>query len=93
MAGIQFLAGAGVFLLMQRPDRVWGPSILLSSEYKGLFPRGLNGRGMKLTHSPPTSAEIKNGATIHPLLDMSSWHSAWFIKHGENFPLYFTESL
>jgi hypothetical protein len=52
----------------RRPDRLWGPPILLSNGY-----RGISGWGVKLTshlqlvlrskadHSPSTNAEVKNG--------------------------------
>jgi hypothetical protein len=32
-------------------------------------------------HSSPCSAEVKKGGAIHSLLHMSSWHSAYLIKH------------
>jgi hypothetical protein len=36
-------------LSTQRPDRLWGPSILTSSEYRGLLPWGQSGRDVRLT--------------------------------------------
>jgi hypothetical protein len=32
--------------------------------------------GREIHHSSPSSAEIKNGGAIPPLLRMSSWHGA-----------------
>jgi hypothetical protein len=40
-----------------------------------LSPR-VNRQGREADHSPPTSAEFKNGGAIPPLPYMSSWHSA-----------------
>jgi hypothetical protein len=33
----------------QRPDRLWGPSSLLTNGYRGFFPMGKKGRGVNLT--------------------------------------------
>jgi hypothetical protein len=38
-------------------------------------------------HSPPPSAEVKNGGAIPPLISMSSWCSAWLIKNRDSFTL------
>jgi hypothetical protein len=54
----------------------WGPLSLLSNGYKGaLFPE-VKRTGPEGDHSPPTSAEVKNGGAIHPLPRTSSWRSA-----------------
>jgi hypothetical protein len=42
----------------------------------GCFPRGEVTGGIKLTHSLPASAEVKNGGAILPRLHVSSWYSA-----------------
>jgi hypothetical protein len=68
------IPGMERFFSSQHPDRLWGPPNLLSNGYLGRFPQD---------HSPPSSAEIKNGGTIHPLPHTSSWrylHSVMF--HG-----------
>jgi hypothetical protein len=31
---------------------------------------------LEADHSPPSSAQVKNGGDIPPLPDMSSWHDA-----------------
>jgi hypothetical protein len=38
---------------------------------EGYFHRG------EAAHSPPSSAEVKNGGAIPPLPHIPSWHSAW----------------
>jgi hypothetical protein len=35
--------------IYSRPDYLWGPPNLQSNWYWDFFPRGLNGRGLKLT--------------------------------------------
>jgi hypothetical protein len=45
--------------------------------------------GREADHSPPASAEVKNGGDILPLPDTSSWHSAYFIKLRDNFTFTF----
>jgi hypothetical protein len=37
---------------------------------------GIKRPGRETDHSPPSSAEVKNGATISPLLNTSSWRDA-----------------
>jgi hypothetical protein len=36
-------------------------------------------------HSPPSSAKVKKCGAIPPFSHMSSWLSAYLIKHGDNF--------
>jgi hypothetical protein len=45
---------------------------------------GLKKPGCEADHSPPSSAEVKNGGAIPPLPCMTSWHSAYLIKHRDN---------
>jgi hypothetical protein len=40
---------------------------------------------VKVTNSPLSNAEVKNGGAMPPPPSMSSWHSAYLIKHRDNF--------
>ena len=42
------------------PDQLWGPPGLLFNGHWGLFP-GVKQPGCAVNHSPPSSAEVKNG--------------------------------
>jgi hypothetical protein len=46
---------------------------------------GLKQPGREVDHSPPSSAEVKNGEAIPPFLSMSPWHSALIITHRDDF--------
>jgi hypothetical protein len=46
------------FSAAKRPDRPWGPPILLFSGYRGLFP-GVKWPGIGVHNSPPFTAELK----------------------------------
>jgi hypothetical protein len=50
----------------------------------GSFP-GVKRQGREAVHSPPSSAEVKNGGAVPPLPRMPSWYSAKLNKHGDNF--------
>jgi hypothetical protein len=58
----------------QRPDRFWGSFNLLSNGYRGYF-HGVKRPGRDVVHSPPSTAEVKNGVAIPPLPLTSSWQS------------------
>jgi hypothetical protein len=47
--GVRFLVGWRIFTFLYRPDRFWSPPSLLFNGIQGLFPRGRNGRDVKLT--------------------------------------------
>jgi hypothetical protein len=49
---------------------------------------GVKQPGCKTCHSPPSSAEAKNGTAIPPIPHMSSWYSAWLITQSDNFTFY-----
>jgi hypothetical protein len=73
----------------QRPDRFWGPPSLLSNGYLGVFPRGLRGRGMKLT-SPEVELCLHSSIYFHGKLYLFTWEEALGAppmgKHIEDIP-------
>jgi hypothetical protein len=56
----------------------------------GSFP-GIKRPGREADHSPSSSAEVKNGGTIPPLLRTSSWCGTQLIKLRDNFTLYLSK--
>jgi hypothetical protein len=50
------------FFFLQRPDRLWDPP----SRHRGLFLWELKRAELEADHSPPSSAEFKNGCAIPP---------------------------
>jgi hypothetical protein len=86
------MAGARFFSSPQRPDQLWCPPTLLSNWYCGLFPQGVKRPGREADHSPPSSADIKNGGAI-PSLPMSSWHNVYLIKHKDNFTFIYIHTI
>jgi hypothetical protein len=48
---------------------------------RGALPQEVKRQGREADHSPPSSAEVRNGGGTTPLPNMSSWHSVQLIKH------------
>jgi hypothetical protein len=57
--GVWVLIVSWIFSFPRCPDRHWGPHILLSNGYRGLFLRGEKRPKCKGDHSPSVSVEIK----------------------------------
>jgi hypothetical protein len=66
MAGVRFLAGARNFPLPHNVQTSSGAPTALSPGVKLL--------GHEVDHSPPSTAEVKNGGAIPPISHMASWH-------------------
>jgi hypothetical protein len=70
--GVRFLAGIRFFFSPQCPDRFWGLLRLLFNGCGG----EIKCHGCEADHSPPTSAEVKNGGAISPCQHMYLWCGA-----------------
>jgi hypothetical protein len=83
--GVLVPIGSSVFSSPRRPDRHWGPRSLLCNEYRGLFPRGKSGRGVKLTTHLQLLPRSGIRGSIHPHYHTSSWRRASLVKHRDNY--------
>jgi hypothetical protein len=83
--------GPRIFTSPYCPDRLWGPTSLLSYGYRGPFPGVKAVRGVKLpTHIQLLPKSRKRGS-IHPLPHTSSWYSAYLVKDRGSVTFTFTE--
>jgi hypothetical protein len=58
-----------------------------------VFSSGVKRPVHEAEHSPPSSAEFKNGGAILPLPHTSSWRCPQLIKYGDNFTFNMNTSL
>jgi hypothetical protein len=86
-AGVQFPAGAIEFSL-ERPDRLWGSTGLLSSGCRGLFLRLLSCRGVNLTTHLYL---VPRSRMVELYLHFPNVFTAWcLIKYKERYTFTFT---
>jgi hypothetical protein len=67
--------GGTIFSFPQRPDRLRDPPSLLSQWVPGAISPWVKLLGHEADHSPPSSAEVKNGGAVPQLPHMSSWQN------------------
>jgi hypothetical protein len=63
------------FSTPERSDRLWGPVSYPMGTGGSLLP-GVKRQGREADHTPPSSAEVKNGGAIRPLPHISLWRGA-----------------
>jgi hypothetical protein len=64
----------------------WGLPSLPSIGYWGLVSRGKAARDVKLTAHLQLVPRLSKRGYMPPLPHTSFWHSAWLVKHRDNFP-------
>jgi hypothetical protein len=63
-------------ICLYSPDRLRGPTQPPLRWVPGTLSPGVKRPGREADHSPPSSAEVKNGGAIHPLPRTSSGRGA-----------------
>jgi hypothetical protein len=76
-----------MFLISKVPRPTLGPTKPHMQWVPWAVAPGIKRPGRGSDHTPPSSAEVKNGGTIQPLPHMSSWNSAWLIMQRDKFTL------
>jgi hypothetical protein len=71
--GVRVPVVSRIFSSPRRPDRLLDPFNLLYDGYRGLFPREVSGRGVKLTTHFQLVPRSRTCGFIHPLPDTPSW--------------------
>jgi hypothetical protein len=89
-AGVQFPIGARNFFYSTASRPALGPTQTSIQWVPGILSSALKLPGREKDHSPPFSAEVKNGGAIHPLSHMFSWRGASLINHRDNFAFFVT---
>jgi hypothetical protein len=89
-AGIRFLAGDIDFSLFHRVQTGSETHPICYSMGTGALSLAVKRQRREADHSPPPSAEVKNGGAILPLPHSFSWRSAWLIKRRDNFTFTFS---
>jgi hypothetical protein len=66
--GLGSISGKGktFFSAPQRSNRFSGSLRVIFNGYRGIFSRGVKRPRRKPNHSPPSSAEVKNGGSLPP---------------------------
>jgi hypothetical protein len=87
--GVRVLVGSIIFFSPRRPDRLWGPSSLLTNGHQVLFPRGYSGKGVKLTTYLQLVARSSTWRFIQPFPHTLSWRNALLVKHRHKFTSFY----
>jgi hypothetical protein len=68
-------------ILLQRPDGLWGPLSILFYKYRRSF-LGVKRARRDVTHSPPSSVEVKN-ESCYTVLHLCSPHMSSYGRQGQ----------